>query len=65
MHAFAEENIPLAIPIYLFISNVLWFVSVEMCITVTVSPLSFTKMTQSYALEEERQMYVLTHVSKS
>lgn len=41
MYVFTEENIPLATYIYLFVSNVLSFAIVEMCITVTLS--LFTK----------------------
>ena len=50
---------------YLFVSDVLWFVIVEMFITVTLSLLLFTKMMLLSVLKAERQLQFLTHVSET
>lgn len=65
MHAFTGENIPFATSIYLFVSNVPWLVIAEMCITVTLSLLPFTKMMLLSALEAGRQLHFLTYVPES
>ena len=50
---------------YLFVSDVLCFVIVEMFITVTLSLLLFTKLMLLSALKAERQLQFLTHVSET
>lgn len=63
MHAFTGENSPWAssISVSLMFSGLL----LRICVSVTLSLLSFTKMMLLSALKVRRQLYFLTYPSES